>query len=121
MIEQRRFHRVRFTAKSELNHNDITYQGQLENISLSGALVSCIDGIIVPQGEECTLTVYLDWENLPLRLVVEIIHASFTMVGMKFVSCDADTKGRLYKLMERVTTEPDRLRNELRLLDRESD
>lgn len=119
MIEQRRFHRVRFMAKSELNHNDIIYKGQLENLSLNGALVSFNDGIIVPQGEECTLTVCLEGELIPLRFEVEVIHSSFTMVGMKFVSSGADTKERLYKLMEKLTTEPDKLRDELRQLDKQ--
>ncbi len=119
MIEKRRFHRVRFTANSVLAHDGITYRGQLENISLSGALVSFSDGIIVPQGDECILTVYLEDEGTPLRFMVEVMHSSYTMAGIKFVSFDADTKVRLYKLMERMTTEPGKLRDELQLLDRE--
>ncbi len=119
MIEKRRFHRVRFMAKSELNHNGIVYKGQLENLSLNGALVSFNDGIIVPQGEECTLTVYLEGEHSNLRFEVEVIHSSFTMVGMKFVPSDADTKARLYKLMGKVTAEPDKLRDELQRLGKQ--
>jgi c-di-GMP-binding flagellar brake protein YcgR len=116
MIENRRFHRVRCTANSALAHDGMTYRGQLENISLSGALVSFGEGIIIPQGGECILTVYLEGEDIPLRFMVEVMHSSFTMAGIKFVSFDTDMKMRLYKLMESVTSEPGKLRDELQLL-----
>lgn len=117
MIEKRRFHRVRFTAKSVLKHHDLAYQGQLENISLNGALVSFSNGIIVPQGDKCILTVWLKGEEIPLRFFVEVIHSSFTMVGVRLFSVDADTRVRLHNLMERITPEPEKLEKELQLLE----
>ena len=118
MLEKRRFHRVRFTAASELAHNDITYKGQLENISLNGALLSFSDGVIVPQDEECILTVCLEGEPPPLRLVVKVIYSNFTMIGLKFASLDAGTRERLYNLMARLSSELEKLTIERQLLDR---
>jgi c-di-GMP-binding flagellar brake protein YcgR len=117
MLEKRRFHRVRFTAPSELTHNDITYKGQLENISLNGALLSFSDGVIIPQDEECILTVRLEGEDEPLRLVVKVIYSNFTMIGIKFASVDAETRERLYKLMTRLSNEPEKLTQERQLLE----
>jgi len=119
MYEKRRFHRIRFMVKSELTHNDIDYLGRLENISLNGALISFSDGVVVPLGEECILTVHLEDEDTPLRLGVEVIHSNFTMIGIKFTATNVETRLRLRKLLERLTTEPDKLSRELQLFDRE--
>ena len=121
MFEKRRFHRVRFTAACELTHNDISYKGQLENISLNGALVSFNDGLIVPQDDECILMVYLEGENSPLRLGVRVIYSNFTMIGVKFVLMDAGCRERLNNLVASLSGEPEKLSDELKLLERESD
>jgi len=117
MLEKRRFHRIRFTAASELTHNDITYKGQLENISLNGALLSFSDGVIIPQDEECILTVCLEGEKDLLRLLVKVIYSNFTMIGIKFVTVEGETRERLYKLMARLSNEPDKLIQERQLLE----
>ena len=117
MLEKRRFHRVRFTAASELTHNDITYKGQLENISLNGALLSFSDGVIVPQDEECILTFCPEGESVPLRLMVKTIYSNFTIIGIIFASVDSETLERLYKMMERLSNEPGKLPLERQLLE----
>lgn len=119
MLEKRRFHRVRFTAASELNHNDITYRGQLENISLNGALLSFSDGVVIPQDEECVLTVRLQAGSDPLRIVVKVIYSNFTMIGIKFVSVDAETQERLYDLMASISNEQEKLTRERQQLEGE--
>lgn len=117
MIEKRRFHRVRYTAKCLLVHGEMAYGGQVENISLNGALLSFSGGIVIPQGEKCSLEVDVDEGEGPLSLLVEVVHASFMMAGIRFVSFDADTKVCLYMLMERISPEPARLEKELELLE----
>jgi len=108
MIEKREFHRVRFSAKSDLAHNEITYQGQLENISLNGALISFNDGVVVPEEEECILTIHLEDEETPLRVGVKVIHSNFTMIGIKFNTYDDMAWERLCNLMERLSAETDK-------------
>ncbi|HEX2767758.1 MAG TPA: PilZ domain-containing protein [Geobacteraceae bacterium] len=119
MFEKRRFHRIRFMVKSDLTHNNINYPGRLENISLNGALISFSDGVVVPRGEECILMIHLEDENTPLRLVVEVIYSNFTMIGIKLITTDVETRLCLRNLLERLTSEPDKLSRELQQLDRE--
>ena len=121
MDEKRQFQRVRFRAKSELTHNEIIYQGQLENISLNGALISFNDGVVVPQEDECILTIYLEDEETPLRIGVEVIHSNFTMIGIKFNTCDDMSWERLCNLMERLTAEADKPDNDPQYFYRESE
>ena len=121
MHEKRQFHRVRFTAPSELVNNNICYKGQLENISLNGALVSFSDGIVVPQNDECILSVFLEGDNSILRLVGLVIYSNFTMIGLKFVSGDAATRERLCNIMARLSSERGILKYERQLLAREEE
>jgi hypothetical protein len=119
MFEKRRFHRIRLTVKSELTHSNINYPGRLENISLNGALISFSDGVVVPRDEECILTIHLDDEDTPFRLGVEVIHSNFTMIGIKFIASNVETRLRLRNLLKRLTPEPDKLSRELQLFDRD--
>ncbi len=121
MFEKRRFLRIRFTAACELTHNDLSYEGQVENISLNGALVSFNDGVIVPQDDECALAVFLKGDNDPLQMRVKVIYSNFTMIGVKFALMDVVMRERLNNLVVSLSGEPDRIREELRLLARESD
>lgn len=116
MNERRRFHRVGFTAKSELRHLDTIYRGQLKNISLNGALIRFDEGIIVPIGCEYSLSIYLEGEDTPLRLIAEVICATCALAGVKFLYYEPETETRLYRLLERVSTEPDKLKGELKLI-----
>jgi hypothetical protein len=113
MAEQRQFHRVNFTAKSSLNDNDVHYTGHLENISLNGALVSLNDGIIVLQGDEYLLSIYLKDDEHPIRVKVEVVHSFLTMLGLKFITTDSSTRQRLYELLEKISSEPDKLKTEM--------
>jgi len=91
----------------------------MENISLNGALISFSDGVVIPRNESCSLTVYLEEENTPLRLTIEVIHSNFTMIGIKFVSKDAEMQESLQELIERLTTGQEKLVNEQQLYCRE--
>jgi hypothetical protein len=95
--------------------------GHLENISLNGALISFSEGVVIPRDENCTLTVYLEDENTPLRLLIGVIHSNFTMIGIKFVSKEAETQERLHSLIERLTTGQENLFKAKKLNSRESE
>ena len=113
MIEQRQFHRVNLTEQCELTYQDTVHQGQLENISLNGAVASFAGRIPVQPGTLCLLTVYLKGETHPLRLNVEIIHSNLAMVGMRIASLDECGQACLVGLVKSFTSEPDQLAAEL--------
>lgn len=107
MIGNRKFPRVRLTAQCVLGCQNVDYKGQLENISISGALVRLEQCICEPHGVESTLTIYVEGEVPPLRLNIEVVCTSFTLTGIKFVSCDAETAVRLGQLVETLASETD--------------
>jgi len=112
MEEKRRFHRIGLAAKCLLSRDDASYQGQLENISLNGALVRFAAGLVVPRSGEYVLAVFIEGEDLPLRLAVEVVCATNGLTGIEFVSSEAGTPARLVQLVQTFTSEPDKLRVE---------
>jgi hypothetical protein len=105
IMEKRAFQRLPFSTTAILSHNDAIIQGQLENISMNGALVRLEHGTFLPQGSEYCLTVHINGEDVPLQLVAEIVCVSFSMAGIKFVSYEADTKVRLSELMVKLSSD----------------
>lgn len=111
-MQQRWFHRVLFTAKSVVTFDDVIFEGQLENISLNGALISFEKDITVNHGDKCFLTIYPEGESQPIRIIAEVVRFLRNMVGIKFVAIDAETQFCLYELVKRVTTEPENMNAE---------
>jgi len=105
MIEKRKFPRVRLTTKSMLRNKDADYKGQLENISISGALVRLEQCIVVPLGGEYNLTIYIEGQDVPIRIIVEVVCSTLSLAGIKFVSCGPDSRSRLEQLVRTLTPE----------------
>ena len=99
--------------KCSLAYQDTIYHGELENISLNGAVVAFTDHVAIPMGSIGLLIVYLKGEKSPLKLNVEIIHSNLDMLGMRFVPLDEFGQNRLVHLVQSFTTEPDKLVTEL--------
>ena len=108
-MQQRWFHRVLFTAKSVVTLDDVIFKGQVENISLNGALISFENDITVNRGDKCFLTIYPDGESQPIRIIAEVVRFLRNMIGIKFVAIDAETQFCLYELVSRVTAEPENM------------
>ena len=112
MLEKRQFQRLQHSSKTILSHHDAIYQGQLENISMNGALVRLEHGTFLPQCNGYDLKVFIDGENTPFQLNAEVVCVTFAMAGIKFTSYKADTKTRLERLLEKLSLEPDTARTE---------
>jgi|SRR5450631_3226051 len=113
MIERRKSHRVRLTIKNIQSHLDTIYRGQLQSISPNGALVRFEKGIILPTGRYYNLTVYLEEDDAPLCLIVEVVCTNYTVTGLKFVSSEADAVTLLSQLVDKFNSGPDKLRTGL--------
>lgn len=111
-MEQRRFHRVKYSAPGELNHHEMKYHCRLENVSLRGALISADECLMVPLNESCTLTVKVEPDREPMVIKVCVVHCFFSMVGVRFTGFSGDSEVRLLELLKQLTTEPEKLMQE---------
>jgi hypothetical protein len=112
MSEKRKFHRIPFTAKTLLNFQNEVHQGQLENISMNGALVRLTHGTDLHVGDVYDVEIFLDYEDNPLQLQADVRCINFAMAGMKFISFTNDTEARLRLLIDSLSSNPHSLHSE---------
>lgn len=111
-MDTRRFHRIKFAAPGELCHQGMTYRVSLENISIRGALLTSHECIMIP-GDDCaTLSIALEEEAAQLTVTARVVHSFFSMVGVEFVGVDPAAEELLFRLLERITNEPEKLKKE---------
>jgi hypothetical protein len=111
-MDNRRFHRVPFVTPGTLLHQGMEYRVRLENISLRGALISSNDCIMIPAGDSCTLCFDLAGETEQLCVTAHVVHAFFSMVGVEFLGLDAPSEQLLFSLMQKISSDPEKLRQE---------
>lgn len=107
VVERRSHRRYRLAATCMLSGHDATFAGQLENISLNGALIRFEEGRSVPRRGEYDFTVCLEDGDVCLRLIIEVVCVTNGLTGITFVPCDADTGERLRQLAGTLTAGPD--------------
>jgi hypothetical protein len=94
VVEKRSFPRVSLAASGLLVYRDGVYRARVENISLSGALLSLETGEVpeVSRGEHCSLALRRDACGSGLRLSTRIVHFGYDMVCLRFVNLDQNTR-----------------------------
>ena len=103
MTEKRRFHRITYVVGGTLLCRDAAFRCRLENLSMSGALVT-IRGADTPElrtGDTCQLRLYHEIEGRYITVEARIAHHVFAIVGLGFLKLDAGTKMSLETIMER--------------------
>jgi c-di-GMP-binding flagellar brake protein YcgR len=108
MVEKRKSHRFRLVVHCTLSGHEVNYQGQLENISLNGALVRFEQGSNEFLSGEYDFTLYLEDTDLHLRIIVEVVCVTNGLTGLKFVTCDSDTNFHLGQLLRKLAAEQDK-------------
>ena len=116
MIEKRRFQRVQFQTPCRLLVHDTEERGQLETLSLNGAMVSFKESVMVPEGESCDLQVFLDGRETPLCFRVTVVYSTLFRLHVRFDNAETETNRRLYRLLRSLVSDPETLRQELQLL-----
>jgi hypothetical protein len=112
MIENRRFHRANISAKAAVHYLDNCHEGILGAISLGGAAINFNGSAMIPEGDECTISVVLDESKPPLQLRAKITNSSIYRIGVAFINMGDDKKNILCGLLNKLTLEPETLENE---------
>lgn len=115
MTNVRKFHRIQLSAKATVHYQDTCHEGILGAISLAGAAINFDGSAMIPQGEECIISVVLDETQPPLQLNARITNSSVYRIGVAFINMDEDKKNILYGVLKKLTHEPETLKNELYL------
>jgi len=104
MAENRQHGRVSYIAVGTLKYRNATFDCRLENISMSGALVSIRNTTATDfrPGNICLLNLYDELECRQISIEVLVAHHAFAYAGLRFLSLDVDTQVSLEAIMERA-------------------
>ena len=99
--EHRHFTRLLFKVPAHLNTlSEKTQRGQLQDISLRGALVRVPDTKAYTVGTPSTLKIRLGNEEEVIHMQCRVAHVHGTLVGLKCVQIDLDSATLLRRLVE---------------------
>jgi hypothetical protein len=88
----------------------------MENLSMNGALVNLDVDITVLAGDSCHLYIRPAGEGKdapPLHLGSVVVHGNSSLVGLRFIAGDYDTKNRLWLLMQRMMKGSEKIKDEM--------
>jgi len=115
MTSKRRFHRIQLSVKATVHYRENCHEGILGAISLGGAAITFNGSAMIPQGDECIISVALDKNQPPLQLNAVIINSSVYRIGVAFRNMDQDKINELYGLLKNLTNEPEALAKDIHL------
>jgi hypothetical protein len=67
---------------------------------------------MIAPGESCSVSLPALEGEAPLMITAEVVHSFFSMAGVKFVAFAEGAQRGLYQLLQRLTTDPERLAQE---------
>jgi len=116
MEERRKFVRVKFLAEAKVVYYENSYQVELLDLSLKGALIHPKSEIPLGLGNTCQLIISLAAKDLDLEFKAELAHLNGDNLGLKFLTQDIDTMTHLRRLLELNACDHDRIAQELAFL-----
>lgn len=100
MNEQRIYRRIPFHTEAELNLNEGSFQCELMDLALQGALFKSEQELPLKIGQQCSVTISLPATDLCMEFTGELIHHRGNFYGFIFVSEDVVTMSHLRRLLE---------------------
>ena len=101
MIENRPWNRIPYFAGGTLQYRDSMFNCRLENLSMSGALVTIKTKPNFQPGNFCVLELHDELVGRPLTIETLVVHQVFDYAGLKFVNLDSEAILFLEMIVER--------------------
>lgn len=99
-MDNRRFSRVLFSGPVQLKSADSLYTGQLQDLSLKGALLRIESAGELRAGQNFQLQFQLNESGVDLFMDVTVAHINGTSVGVHCIKIDIDSASHLRRLLE---------------------
>ena len=116
MISSRRYHRIDLSSKATVHYRDNCFEGVIGAISLGGAAINFTGCAMIPENDECVISVGLDETKPLLQLNARITNSSVSRIGVAFINMDNVTKHLLYSSLKKLSQEPESLGKEFNLI-----
>jgi len=108
MSDKRRYPRVSCKVCGLLEHEDTCFNCRLENISLSGALVSLTDSSsgLIRLGDPFFLKIGSDGDEEPFVIPTRVAHIGFSLLGLAFLELDGEVRNSLETVLAKAAPAP---------------
>ncbi|MGL4716416.1 MAG: PilZ domain-containing protein [Aeromonas sp.] len=100
MSERRRFARILFVTQAHLRQGEHSWQTQLVDLSLLGALLIRPDDWANSGNKEYQLSVVLSESDIKIKMQVELTHAAGNKLGFYCHHIDIDSATHLKRIVE---------------------
>ncbi|MDR3300590.1 MAG: PilZ domain-containing protein [Candidatus Accumulibacter sp.] len=111
--ERRKYFRITFHTPATLTFPDRTFEVEVLDLSLKGALVVLPAEITVTDQALCKLSVPLDETRTGITMKTRVVHLEDRRVGLRCLSIDLDSVTHLRRLVELNLGDPSLLDREL--------
>lgn len=98
--EKRHFTRINFDARVIIKHNDIDIDGQLIDISLTGALAKSPDYCRLKVGDNCEVTIDMGCEHDPIQYDASVRHIEDNLIGLHCELISPESAATLRRIIE---------------------
>jgi hypothetical protein len=119
--EQRRFTRIPFQTSVTLTRDGHSWQGELLDISLNGALVRLPPDWVGRVGDACALELRPAAADVVIAMSTIVAHREDGQVGLRCVHIDVDSISHLRRLVELNLGDARQLQRELHALGASDD
>lgn len=114
--ERRNFSRVDFSTRVSIEINGQTFEADLVDISLKGALLQTDNTILVKNNQKCLFEFRLDKTSIVMKTEAKIVFIKNNNLGIKFENIDLESMIHLRRLVELNMGDPDKIQKELSFL-----
>jgi hypothetical protein len=113
--EKRHFSRVPFdTNDATITAGESTWQTQLIDICLNGALLIRPDGWTPAIGSECSIEIKLDGDNAVITIIkATVVHSEGDRIGVRRDMIDVESISHLRRLVELNLGDPELVNREM--------
>lgn len=98
--ERRRFSRVPFSQRAEIEFGEKKSPCRLVDISMKGALIEPIEGVALKPGDKINLSLLLDDGSSVVQMALSVVHAAPERMGCRCEEIDLDSITHLRRLLE---------------------
>ncbi len=110
---RRNFSRVEFESAVILSYGDTSFEADLIDISLKGALILSDKAGKINTNESCVLELNLGSKEIELKIDTTVVYKQGNKLGLKFENIDLESMTHLRRLVELNVGNSDQVQQEL--------
>ena len=98
--ERRHYSRIEFDGRCTIDFNQVTYQAELVDICLTGALIQASAAIGISQGQNASISIELLGVDTKIDILAILVKREQDLLHFQLENIDLESTGHLRRLLE---------------------